>query len=248
MKYINFTKNAYLLIHYLKRSIFCLLTLSFFLCLLPEQTQALNVKKSSPAAGLTLLHAERHTLPIVAINLLIKASPLNEKKQKAGTANLTARLLKEGTVKRKSIEIGEDIEFIGASLDTSVSRDYTTISLTVLKKDLERGFEIFSDILLNPTFPDAEIQRKKDLIKGGLRQNEEAPSFIVNRIFIGEVFAEHPYGRLVEGSIETIENINKDDILRFYNDYYLPSNSILSVVGDITETELNNLINKYLKA
>lgn len=223
------------------------LCITLILCLSAEQTHALSIKKTTHTSGLTILNVERHALPIVAINLLIKASPLNEEKQKAGTANLTAKLLKEGTTKRKSLEIAEEIEFIGASLDTSVSRDYSTISLTVLKKDLERGFEIFSDILQNPLFSEDEIVRKKELIKGSLRQREEDPSFVVNRVFINEIFADHPYGRLLEGSLETLDNIKRDDIVRFYNVNYLPTNSILSVVGDITEGELHSLINKYLK-
>lgn len=236
---------------YYKKLIFCFL--SFFLSLiagisfLPDSIHALDFKKSSPADGFTLLYAERHALPIVAVTLLIKASPLNEEMQKAGTANLTAKLLKEGTAKRKSLDIGEEIEFIGASLDTSASRDYTTITLTVLKKDIEKGFEIFSDILLNPTFPEIEIKRKKDLIKGALKQSEEDPSFAASKVFKHNVFGSHPYGRLVEGDIERLDNIQRDDIVRFYNEYYLPKNSILSIVGDITGNEINALLNKYLK-
>lgn len=235
---------------YYKKLIFCFL--SFFLSLiagisfLPEPIHALDFTKSSPADGFTLLYAERHALPIVAVTLLIKASPLNEEMQKAGTANLTAKLLKEGTAKRKSLDIGEEIEFIGASLDTSASRDYTTITLTVLKKDIEKGFEIFSDILLNPTFPEIEIKRKKDLIKGALKQSEEDPSFAASKVFKHNVFGSHPYGRLVEGDIEKLDNIQRDDIVRFYNEYYLPKNSILSIVGNITGSEINTLLNKYL--
>lgn len=236
---------------YFRNFIFCVLIIALFsaagICFFPGLIYAINIKKSSPAAGFTLLHTERHALPIVAITLLIKASPLNEEMQKAGTANLTAILLKEGTAKRKSLEISEEIEFIGASLDALTNRDYTTITMTVLKKDIEKGFEIFSDILLNPIFSESEIKRKKDLIKGSLKQKEEDPSFTAGRVFKQEVFGSHPYGRLVEGGVEQLDNIQRDDIIRFYNDYYRPQNSILSVVGDITDSELNVLLNKYLK-
>jgi len=180
------------------------------------------------------------------VTLLVKASQLNEPKDKAGLANLTAELLLEGTKHRKSTDISEEIEFLGASLDTSTSRDYTTISLSILKKDINKGFELFCDILLNPTFPQQEIERKKELIKGSLRQSEEDPSFIAERTFRKEVFGEHPYGRLTEGSAETIDNIRREDLIKFYSDYFLPNNSILSIAGDLTEEELNALIKKYL--
>lgn len=176
------------------------------------------------------------------VTMLVKASPLSEAPDKAGLANIVAELLTEGTKRRKAIDISEEIEFMGASLNVSVNSDYTIISLSVLKKDLEKGFDIFSDILINPTFPDEEIARGKELIKGSLRQSDEDPSFVAEKTFKKAVFGELPYGRLVRGSIETIDAINRDDILRFHSDYYRPNNSIISIVGDITDNEVGSLM------
>jgi zinc protease len=180
------------------------------------------------------------------LTLLIKASPLNEPKEKAGLANLTAELLMEGTKHRKSTDVSEEVEFLGASLDTSVSSDYTTVTLSVLKRDINKGFELFSDILLNPVFTQQEIERKKDLIKGSLKQREEDPSFVAERTFRTEVFGEHSYGRLKEGSGETIDNIKREDLIKFFSDYFLPNNSILSIAGNLTGEELNALVERYL--
>ncbi len=207
---------------------------------------ALDVKRTVLPNGLIVLHSEKHNLPIVMVTLLVKASQLNEPKDRAGLANLTSELLTEGTKNRKSTDISEEIEFIGASLDVSAGNDYATVTLSVLKKDINKGFELFSDFLLNPTFPQTEIERKRELIKGFLRQREEEPSFLASRAFKKEVFVEHPYGRLIEGSVETIDNIKRGDLVRFYSDYFLPNNSILSVVGDLTSDELDGLIKQYL--
>ncbi|MGB9716048.1 MAG: M16 family metallopeptidase, partial [Thermodesulfovibrionales bacterium] len=183
----------------------------------------------------------------VMVTLLIKVSHLNEPVEKAGLANLTAELLTEGTKNRTSSEISEEIEFIGATLDVNVLNDYTTISLSVLKKDIQKGFELFSDILLNPVFPEEELERKKGLIKGIIRQWEEDPSFLAEHAFKKEVFGDFPYGRLIEGSIDTLDAIKRDDIISFYKSYFLPNNSILSVAGDLTEEELSFIIDRYLK-
>ncbi|MFN3396726.1 MAG: M16 family metallopeptidase, partial [Thermodesulfovibrionales bacterium] len=207
---------------------------------------ALDIKRHVLPNGLTILHVERHNLPIITVTLLIKAGPFYEPAQKAGLANLTAELLTEGTKKRTAKDISEEIEFIGASLDSSAGSDFSTINLSVLKKDIDTGFEIFSDILLNPTFPEEEIKRKKDIIIGSLRQSEEDPSFVVDRVFRKEVYGDHPYGRLITGTEETISRINREDIVKFHHDYYRPNNAILSIVGDITSEELQNLIDKYL--
>jgi zinc protease len=229
-----------------KYSLFVFLLLFTANCLLPINAFALNVKKTTLQNGLIILHSEEHNLPIVMLTLLIKATPLNEPKEKAGLASLTAEVLLEGTKHRKSTDISEEIEFLGASLDTSTSSDYTTVTLSVLKKDINKGFELFSDILLNPLFPEQEIERKKEIIKGSLKQREEDPSFVAERTFRKEVFGDHPYGRLTEGSGETIDSIKREDLIKFYSDYFLPNNSTLSVVGDLTEEELNVLVKGYL--
>lgn len=230
----------------LGKTLIFLLLLFTIHCSVFTDSYALEIKRQTLPNGLTVLHAERHNLPIVMVTLLIKASPLNEPADKAGIAYLTAKMLTEGTHKRNASEISEEIEFIGASLDASTSSDYTTVSLSVLKKDIEKGFEIFSDVLQNPSFPEEEINRKKEMIKGYLRQSEEDPSFVASKVFIKEVFDGHPYGRLVNGSIESVDSIKRDDIVRFYHEHYLPDNAILSVVGDLTSNELNFLIERYL--
>jgi len=214
--------------------------------LVPTGAHAIDVSKKHLPNGLLVLNSEKHALPIVMLTLLIKAGQINEPADKAGLAHLTAELLTEGTKHRTALEISEAIEFIGASLDASVERDYTTISLSVLKKDINKGFELFSDILLNPTFTQNEIDRKRERIKGFLIQQEEDPSFLAERAFIKEVFGQHPYGRLIEGNLKTIDSIERKDISGFYSTFFLPNNSILSVVGDLSAEELEMLIEKYL--
>jgi zinc protease len=225
---------------------FFILTLQF-LFFPYSSAEALDVKKKTLPNGLKVIHVERPYLPIVVMNLAIMASPLNEPEEKAGLAHLTSTMLTEGTSKRSSTAISEEIEFLGASLAASAGSDYTTLSLSILKKDLEKGFEIFSDVLINPIFPEEELKRKKELLKGSLRQTEEDPSFLASRAFIKEVFGSHPYGRLITGTIETIDKIERDDLVNFYKKYYLPENAFLVVAGDITSGELDRLFDKYLK-
>lgn len=224
-------------------SIIFLLT---FCCFSSVSASSLEVKKSVLPNGLTVIHSNRHNVPIVMATMLIKASQLHEPSNKAGVAYMTAKMLLEGTAKRTSMQISREIEFIGASLDTRVGSDFTTISLSIVKKDIEKGFDVFSDILLNPLFPEAELKRRKDLTKGSLRQQEEDPSFVASKTFIAKTFGEHPYGRLITGDAESIDRISRDDIEKFYKDNYLPDNAVLSVVGDISSEELEALLKKYL--
>jgi zinc protease len=207
---------------------------------------AIDAKREVLPNGMVLFFAEKHNLPIVKATLLIKASPVNESPGKAGLANLVADLLMEGTGSRTSEQISEETEFIGAGLDASVEKDFTQVSLSVLKKDMDKGFDLLSDIILNPVFPEEEITREKELIIGSLRQMEEEPGFIAGKAFREAVYGAHPYGRLTEGTQETIDSITRKDILEFHRVYYRPNNAILSVVGDLSHEELKTLLESYL--
>jgi zinc protease len=230
----------------MKKALAYFISAVLFLAFSPCEATALEAKRKVLPSGLVVLHAENHNLPVVMLTLLVRAGSLDEPPEKAGLAFLTAALMREGTANRTSTRISEEVDFIGAGLGVSAGADYSTVTLSVLKKHLEKGFEIFSDVLLNPTFPPREISRIKEQTRASLKQREESPAFLASRAFNREVFGPHPYGRLLEGSPETIEAVTRDDMAGFHSEYFVPGNSILSVAGDITGKELDRAINKYL--
>ncbi len=195
--------------------------------------------------GLTLLHTEKKALPIIRVVIAVKAGSVAETSAKAGLAHLTADLLNEGTTKRSSKEISEAIEFVGGSLQTSGGADYMTVSLSVLKKDMNLGFDLLSDILLKPAFSDQEIKRRKTIIKGVIQQQREEPGIVASKAFLAELFGDHPYGWPVEGTEDTLDAITRQDIVDFHKAYYAPNNAIMAVVGDISRDELMGMINRF---
>jgi zinc protease len=221
--------------------------LTVFLCLVvPLQAFAAPIaKREILPNGMVLLRAERTGLPIVKVVLAIKAGSVAEPAGKAGLANLTAKLLNEGTAKRSSKEISDEIEFVGGSLNTSGGADYITVTLSVLKKDVELGFDLLSDIVLSPAFSDDEIKRRKAIIKNFIIQQREEPGAVASKAFLKAVFGEHPYGIPVEGTEESLDNITRQDIVDFHRAYYIPNNAIMAVAGDIDSKELHVLLDRF---
>ena len=225
------------------------LCILLFLCLLfPFHTSsyaASIAEREILDNGITLLHSGKTVLPIVTVVVAIKAGSVVEPPEKSGLANLTADLLNEGTKARTSKQISDAIEFVGGSLNTSGGADYITVSLSVLKKDIELGFDLLSDVILNPAFREDEIKRRKTSIKNSIIQQKEEPDVIASKAFYEAVFGKHPYGRPVEGTEETLDRITCEDISVFYKEHYLPNNTIITVVGDISKGELKSLLEKY---
>lgn len=206
---------------------------------------ALDVRRKVLDNGLVLLVAERHNLPIVKVAIGLNAGSMQEPAEKAGLSNLVSGLLTAGTAERSAHEIEEAIEFVGGDVSASGGRDYSTVRLSVLKKDVDLGFDLLSDIIMNPVFPDNEINKKKERIKGGLKASEDDPSFVASREFRKALFGAHPYGRLVTGTAETLDNITRDDIVRFHRKFFVPDNAVMAVAGDLTFEEVLGLLDRY---
>lgn len=221
---------------------------AFFILVLslasPASAAQLAERETLPN-GMVVLHAGRHSVPMVSVVMAVKAGSISEPSAKAGLAYLTAALLTEGTLKRTSREISEAIEFVGGSLSASAGADYTTVSLTVLKKDIELGFDLLSDIVRHPAFREEEVARKKKITVNMLIQQNEEPEVVASIAFSKAVFGEHPYGRQVQGTVDTIPAVTRQDLVAFHEAQYAPNNTIVSVVGDISGDELRLLLNRY---
>lgn len=195
--------------------------------------------------GLTVLVLEQPALPIIQVETLIRAGSAYDPAQKAGLANMVSALLDEGTTNRNAEQIAEEIDFIGGSLYSNVTEDFTTVSLRILKKDVGLGFELLQDVLLNPSFPEKEFTRIRNQILGVIQSEEENPGVVAGKAFNELVFGEHSYRWPVNGYQKTLASITREDIQRFYQQEYLPNQTILSIVGDITLDQAKILVNKY---
>ena len=195
--------------------------------------------------GMTVILLERKALPFITANVTVRAGSVFEKKELAGLANITADLLTEGTTTRSASQISEEEDFIGASLSSSGGIDNASASLKVLTKDRSKGFELLADILINPSFPEGEIERAKSQIKAGIISKADDPATIAAEAFNESLFGNHPYSRPLEGTIKSLDNIKKEHIVDFHRQFYLPNNTVLTVVGDIDKRSLKKLLHRY---
>jgi zinc protease len=194
------------------------------------------------AQGAVLLVAERPTIPIVVVRLYVPAGSAFDPPDTPGLANLTADLLTRGTVKRTGPELDRAIEFVGGSLEGDASRDGATISLSVLKKDLGLGLDLLAEVLLQPTFPRAELKRRSEDIAGAIVRAEQDPSTVASRVMAELLYPGHPYSRPVPGTAESVRRITREQVTAFHRDHYRPDGAVISVVGDVTVDEIRRAL------
>lgn len=224
-----------------------LLSLFAMLLLVAPAWSAMTAKRSVLANGMVLLTSEQRALPTVAIELLIDAGARHESAELAGLAHLTSKLLTDGTAKRSANQISETLDFIGASLDAGCGDDLATISLTILKKDLPVGLQLLAEILTGASFPAAEIDRQKQAILASIRAKAEDPGTLAGEAFAGALFPGSAYGRAVEGSAVSLKRLDRKRVQDFFQRYYRPNRTIMSVVGDVSESEISAALTQAFK-
>jgi zinc protease len=187
---------------------------------------------------LVLLASEQHSLPFVTLQLLIDSGSRRDPSGEEGLAYQTAKGLLHGTSKRTVNQVNEELDFMGASLNSSSGRDYATLTLRVLKKDLDKGFDLFMEVLTQPIFPEEEMKREIEKTLAAIQSEEDQPEEVAEKAFQRALFLNSPYGHPLEGTKESLPRITKEALVRFYQSYYHPNNAILTVVGDMTEDEI----------
>lgn len=210
-----------------------------------EVWAGMRAQKKVLTNGLTLIVSERNELPTIHLQVLIRAGATADPENLRGLANLTAELLTQGTSRRDAVQISREIESVGGTLSSSAEADYTVLGLTILKKDLALGLSVLSDVLLHPSFPPDEIQRKAAEIRARLKRMDEDPRQVARLAFFRKLFGSHPYAFPEEGTPDSINAITREDLLRFYRSYYHPNNAIMVIVGQIGLEEAEKAVNQY---
>ncbi len=209
----------------------------------PKSVKVPAVKEFKLENGLTIAVVERPGVPLVTAQLLIKAGAVGfmEEMDKAGLADLTVSLLTKGTKTRSAAQIAEEMEFLGADLNSNAGWLSSKVTLNVMSDKLDKALEIMSDSVINPNFSQTEIDLLKSQTLDGLTYSLTQPGFLANFVATTYSFKKHPVG----GTVSSINKISRDDILQFYSQSLIPKDSVLIFIGDIKAERAKSLTEKY---
>jgi predicted Zn-dependent peptidase len=196
--------------------------------------------------GLKLMIVEHHELPIADFILLVGSGGTSESAGKMGVANLTAAMLREGTTTRQSLEIADQMAFLGVRLNSGSNWESSTLSLHTPTAQLDSSLALFADIALRPSFPANEFDRIKQTRLTELLQLRDQGPAIANIAYPAIVYGgSHPYGARLLGTEETVKGLSVADLQSFYASNFRPNNSTLIVVGDVTPAQIEQKVNQY---
>jgi zinc protease len=198
-------------------------------------------QRASLSNGLKVVVAERHAVPVVSLGLLVDAGFASDKLSVSGTAKLAGGLLDEGTKTRNALQISDTLAQLGANLNTASSVDTSVVSLSALKVNLDPSLDLFADVILNPSFPQENLDRLKKEQLAAIQQEGVEPFSLALRVLPRLIYGEkHPYGTPLtgSGSAMSVSKITREDAVRFHATWFKPNNATLLVVGDTTLAEI----------
>lgn len=188
--------------------------------------------------GLQVVVVEHSEVPVVTFMLVVKSGGMQDPAGKAGLANLTANLLRQGTKTKTATQISEEIDFIGGSLGAGADYDYLSASCTVLKKYFDTGLDLLSDVVLNPIFTQEEIERLRSRRIAEIKRALDDPETVADWKFQQFLFGHNPLAFPLAGTEKTVSSITREEIVDFHRNYFVPNNTILAVVGDVKLSEV----------
>jgi predicted Zn-dependent peptidase len=199
--------------------------------------------------GLEVVLAEFHDLPLVDMNLVVKAGGGANPADEAGLADLTARMLDEGTKNRSALEIADQVAALGATLSAGSTWDSSSVWLSALTKNFDAALTIFADTVVNPTFDPKEFARVRDNLLSAITRRKDSPPTVANlaltRVLYG---SKHPYGWPMTGVETSIKKLTPGNLRAFYEANWRPNNAVLIVAGDTTESALRGKLEAALHA
>jgi zinc protease len=195
--------------------------------------------RTTLANGMGISVIEQRGLPIVAFGVLMDAGASRDPEQLPGLAGFTAQMLPEGTTSKSSQEIAQAFEFIGSRISSDGRREYTLLSAETLTKHWPTALELTADLVLNPNFPDHEIERVRREHLTELRRGKDDANSVADQLMAGLVFQrDSGYGHPLSGTEKSIGALTRDDMMRQFSRDYSPANANLIVVGDVSIDEV----------
>ena len=202
-----------------------------------------TIVKRQLSNGLPAWIVEVHEVPVVQVNLVVRAGTANDPAGKYGVASLTAAMLSEGAGTKSSLEIADAVEFLGANLNASSGIDASAVRLHVPVARIGDALPLMADVALRPTFPAEELERQRQMRQTDLLQARDNPATIGSLAFSRVLYGpSHRFGTAAMGTSATIGAFTRDDLLSFYAGAFRPDNATLVVVGDVTPDRILPLL------
>jgi predicted Zn-dependent peptidase len=204
-----------------------------------------NIHRQVLPNGLTVISEEMKHIRSVSIGIWIKSGSRDEEPQWNGLSHFIEHMVFKGTKNRSAEAIARQVDSIGGNLDAFTAKECVCFNIKVLDEHLPIAFEVLSDLVLNPVFAVEDIARERGVILEEIKMDEDNPEYLVHEIFTQNFWKDHPLGKPILGTRETVKGFEQPLVLDLYQKRFFPGNFIISAAGNLNHAHFVDLVARY---
>jgi predicted Zn-dependent peptidase len=203
-----------------------------------------NTKRQVLPNGLTILTEEMPHIRSVSIGIWVKSGSRHEDSEYSGISHFLEHMVFKGTKTRSAEDIARQIDSIGGNMDAFTAKECICFNVKVLDEHLPIAMDVLTDLVLNPVFAVEDIQRERGVILEEIKMDEDNPDYLVHEIFAQNFWKDHPLGKPILGTKETVKRFERDRVLSAYERHIKPGNLIVAAAGNLNHQEFARLVAK----
>jgi predicted Zn-dependent peptidase len=204
-----------------------------------------NIRREVLPNGLTIITEQMEHIRSVSIGIWIKTGSRDEDQPHNGISHFVEHMVFKGTKNRSAEEIARQVDSIGGGLDAFTAKECICFNVKVLDEHLPIALDVLSDLVLHPTFATEDIVRERGVILEEIKMDEDSPDYLVHEIFTQNFWKDHPLGRPILGTKDTVKKFERDPVLDFYKQRFAPGNLIISAAGHLKHEQFVELVTKH---
>ncbi len=208
----------------------------------PNSDYQINIRSWHTSKGSKVVFVQASELPMLDVHVVFDAGSARDG-DLPGLASFTNHMLDKGAGEWTTDQIAERFDSIGASIGSSSERDMAVLSLRCLTEEAiqNKALATLQAILQQPRFPAQDIERERKQLLIGLQNQQQSPAEIVEKLFYEKLYGQHPYASPVSGTMDSAKKLSREAMLQFYKQYYVASNAVIAMVGDIDEARAKQI-------
>ncbi|MDH5409621.1 MAG: insulinase family protein, partial [Gammaproteobacteria bacterium] len=209
------------------------------------EKEALNIKSWQTSNGARVMYVYAEELPMLDVRVVFDAGSARDG-DKPGLASMTNLMLDLGAGQWTTDQIAERLDSVGANIRTTSLRDMAIVSMRSLSNDaiLNKSLDTLAAVLQQPRFPVTELERERKQVLIALQNKLQSPDDIAEELFYKTLYGKHPYATPSMGTTESVRKISRADLKAFYQQYYVASNAVIALVGDVDEKQAREITEK----
>src|SRR5215468_12655166 len=195
--------------------------------------------------GLTVITEQMNHVRSASVGIWVRSGSRHEQKPLNGISHFIEHTLFKGTRNRTSREIAVESDAIGGNVDAFTSREVAAYYVKVLDEQLPRAFDLLADLITTPLFANDELDRERNVVLEEINMVEDTPDDLVHEVFISHFWPDHPLGRSILGTAETLATFNHDCVADYFSTVYTPANLVVTGAGSITHPSFVDMVSRY---